>query len=115
MRSPAYSIRGAAPDPPGFIALRPEPLYSFGADETAPAVPASESALGSHPCGARSSAQVLSEWTTATQPCHDSSSDGNDPLNWLSHSRGSLHTSSPPSAPVASLSLTHFSRKGPGR
>ncbi len=90
MNNALYLIRGAAPETLGFIALAPEPL-SFGAASAAPAVPASESTLGSHPCVALSSAQVLTEWTTATTPCNDLSTNGNYPLNLLSQSRGPLH------------------------
>ena len=97
MNNALYLIRGAAPETLGFIALAPEPL-SFGAASAAPAVPASESTLGSHPCVALSSAQVLTEWTTATTPCNDLSTNGNYPLNLLSQSRGPLHRSNPPCA-----------------
>jgi hypothetical protein len=98
----AVSSRGAAPKTPGLIAIGPESLSSFGAVHTAPAIPAPESMLGSHPCGALSSAPVFSEWTIATQSYPDFSGNGNYPLNWLSHSRGSLHTgvAPPPSAPL---------------
>ncbi len=71
MRNSASFIRGAAPETPRFIAVAPESLCYFGAASTAPAIPASESALGSHLCVALSSAQVLSEWTISTQPCND--------------------------------------------
>jgi hypothetical protein len=91
MRNSAVSIRGAAPETPGFIAVRPESFY-FGAACTAPAIPAPESTLGSHPCVALSSAPVLSEWTKSTQSCHAFSWNGNYPLNSLSHSRGSLQS-----------------------
>jgi hypothetical protein len=70
MRNSAFLIRGAAPETLRFIAVGPELLH-FGAAFTAPAIPASESTLGSHPCVALSSAQMLSEWTTSTQPCND--------------------------------------------
>ena len=79
MRNSAYWIRGAAPETPRFIAARPESLH-FGAAFTAPAIPASESALGSHLCVALSSAQVLPDWTTSTKPCNDFSLNGNYPL-----------------------------------
>ncbi len=46
MRNSASFIRGAAPETPRFIALAPESLCYFGAASTAPAIPASESALG---------------------------------------------------------------------
>jgi len=52
---------------------------------------------------ALSSAQVLPEWTTSTSPCNDFSSNGDYPLNSLSHAGGSLQTS-----PEGDSSLTHF-------
>ena len=93
MRNAASFLRGAAPETPGFIAVGPELLFYFGAARTAPAIPAPESTLGSHPCVALSSAQVLSEWTISTLLCNDSSLNGNHPLKLLSHSKGSLHIS----------------------
>jgi heme A synthase len=57
-----YVTLGSAPATPGFNAVAPEWLFCFGAAEAAPAVPAAESTLGSHPCVALSSAQVLPEW-----------------------------------------------------
>ena len=107
MRNSASSSRGAAPETPRFIAVAPESLY-FGAACAAPAIPASESTLGSHPCVALSSAQVLSEWTTSTRPCNDFSLDGNYPLNLLSHSRGSLQdrSSAPPTPPYGRFAYT---------
>jgi hypothetical protein len=35
--------------------------------------------------------QVLPGWTISTSPCNDLSADGDNPLNFVSHSRGSLH------------------------
>ena len=86
---------GSAPATPGFNTVAPEWLFCFGAAHAAPAVPAAESTLGSHPCVALSSAQVLPEWTTATSPYNDFSADGDNPLNFVSHSRGSLQIASP--------------------
>jgi hypothetical protein len=94
MRNSASFVRGAAPETPRFIAVAPESLCYFAAAHAAPAIPASESTLGSHLCVALSSAQLLSEWTTSTQSCNDFSLDGNYPLNLLSHSKGSLHLGS---------------------
>src|SRR5512135_1417597 len=55
------SLRGdSVPTPLGFIPLSPEWLVFWG-DVCRPAIPAAGSALWSHPCGAISSAQVLSE------------------------------------------------------
>jgi len=81
---------GSAPATLGFNAVAPEWRF-HGAADAAPAIPAAESALGSHPCVALSSAQVLPEWTTSTPPCNDFSSNGANPLNFVSHARGSLH------------------------
>ena len=69
---------GSAPATPGFNAVAPE--WPYGAADAAPAIPAAESTLGSHPCVALSSAQVLPEWTTSTPPCNDFSSYGVYPL-----------------------------------
>lgn len=80
MRNSAFLIRGAAPETPRFIAVAPE-SFPFGAAFTAPAIPASESTLGSHLCVALSSAQVPSEWKIPTQPCNDFSLNGNYSLS----------------------------------
>src|SRR5207249_9446776 len=71
------------------------------------AIPAAESTLVSHPCVALYSAQVLPEWTTSTSPCHDFSSNGDNPLNFVSHYKGSLHRLS------LSPLLLHFLRSLP--
>src|SRR5580658_2449261 len=92
MRNLAYLIRGAAPETPRFIAVAPESFF-FGAVFTAPAIPAAESTLRSHLCGALPFAQLLSEWTTSTLPCNHFSLNGCYPLNSLSHARGSLQLS----------------------
>ena len=83
---------GSAPATLGFNAVGPEWLGKDGAADAAPAVPAAESTLGSHPCVALSSAQVLPEWTTATSPYNDFSADGDNPLNFMSQPKGSLHS-----------------------
>src|SRR5580658_8034978 len=84
-------IGGSAPATPGFNAVAPEWLH-FGAADAAPAVPAAESTLGSHPCVALSSAQVLPEWINRNLAVSDFPSDGDYPLNFLSHSGGSLQS-----------------------
>jgi hypothetical protein len=43
-------FRGSAPATPGFNAVAPEWLFGPGAACAAPAIPAAESALRSHPC-----------------------------------------------------------------
>jgi len=63
-----------------------------------PFIPAAESALRLRPRIALSSAQVLPEWTTSTSPCNNFPADGDYPLNFLSHVRGSLQD--PPSGGV---------------
>src|SRR6266853_6655281 len=82
---------GSAPATPGFSAVAPEWQPGCGAAKNAaPAIPAAESTLGSHPCVALSSAQVFPEWTTATSSCNTFAANGDNPLNFVSHSRGSL-------------------------
>src|ERR1700738_2588759 len=82
---------GPAPATPGFNAVAPEWLFFYGAADAAPAVPAAESTLGSHPCVALSSAQVLPEWINRNLVGNAFTADGDYPLNFVSHSRGSLH------------------------
>src|ERR1700682_2292896 len=81
---------GPAPATPGFNAVAPEWLLFYGAADAAPAVPAAESTLGSHPCVALSSAQVLPEWINRNLVGNAFTADGDYPLNFVSHSRGSL-------------------------
>src|SRR5437867_7960490 len=64
--------------------------------EPPPAIPAAESALGLRPRIALSSAQVLPEWITSTSPRNDFSSNGDYPLNFVSHWKGSPQTSLSP-------------------
>ena len=85
---------GSAPATLGFNAVTPEWLLSYGAADAAPAVPAAESTLGSHPCVALSSAQVLPEWINRNLAANAFSSNGDNPLNFVSHSRGSLQKDS---------------------
>ena len=82
---------GSAPATPGFNAFWPEWLFK-GTAFAAPAVPAAESALGSHPCVALSSAQVFPEWITSTLPVNAFAANGPSPLNFVSHPKGSLHS-----------------------
>src|SRR5215831_16518313 len=82
---------GSAPATPGFNAVAPEWLVSHGAADAAPAIPAAESTLGSHPCVALSSAQVLPEWINRNLAGNRFPANGDYPLNFVSHSRGSLH------------------------
>ena len=83
---------GFAPATPGFNALAPEWLFVSGATEAAPAIPAAESTLGSHPCVALSSAQVLPEWINRNLAGNAFAANGDNPLNFVSHVRGSLHS-----------------------
>jgi hypothetical protein len=80
---------GAAPAIPGFTAVAPE-WIDCGAAEAAPAIPAAESTLGSHPCVALSSAQVLPEWINRNLAANAFASNGDNPLNFVSRFRGSL-------------------------
>ena len=81
---------GSAPATPGFNAVAPEWLVSYGAADAAPAIPAAESALGSHPCVALSSAQVFPEWINRNLAAKRFPANGDNPLNFVSHARGSL-------------------------
>src|SRR5882762_11855424 len=80
---------GSAPATPGFKALR-QNVHLYGAADAAPAIPAAESALGSHPCVALSSAQVSPEWINRNLAVHAFPANGDYPLNFVSHSRGPL-------------------------
>src|ERR1700736_5273975 len=91
IRNPKLPIGGPAPATLGFNAVAPEWLC-YGAADAAPAIPAAESTLGSHPCVALSSAQVLPEWINRNLAANDFASDGDYPLNFVSHSRGSLQS-----------------------
>jgi hypothetical protein len=82
---------GFAPATPGFNAVAPEWQPGCGAAKTtAPAIPAAESTLGSHPCVALSSAQVLPEWINRYLAGNAFAANGDNPLNFVSHARGSL-------------------------
>jgi hypothetical protein len=83
-RTPQHG--GSAPATPGFNAVAPEWLISHRA------VPAAESTLGSHPCVALSSAQVLPEWINRNLASNRFATNGDNPLNFVSHSRGSLQS-----------------------
>jgi hypothetical protein len=85
---------GSAPATPGFSAVAPE-WIDYGAADTAPAIPAAESTLGSHPCVALSSAQVLPEWINRNRAANAFASNGDNPLNFVSHFRGSLQPPCP--------------------
>jgi len=71
---------GAAPATPGFNAVAPEWLASYGAAFAAPAIPASESALRLRPRRAVSSAQVSPEWINRNPAVDQISSDGANSL-----------------------------------
>jgi hypothetical protein len=81
---------GSAPATPGFNALRQNGHF-YGAADAAPAIPAAESALGSHPCVALSSAQVFPEWINRNLAVHAFPANGDYPLNFVSHFAGPLH------------------------
>ena len=76
-------IEGSAPATLGFNAFGPEWLYC-GATLVAPAVPAAEPALGSHPCVALSSARVFPEWTQSRLAINVFPANGDYPLNFVS-------------------------------
>src|SRR5215469_15936328 len=79
----ASQLGAAPPNPPD--------TAGGGRVHRLPAIPAAESALGLSPRIALSSAQVLPEWTTMASPCNNFSANGDYPLNFVPHSRGSLH------------------------
>src|SRR5215470_10240643 len=82
---------GSAPATPGFNAVAPEWRFG-GAADPAPAVPAAESALGLRPRIALSSAQVLPEWINRNTAANAFALNGDNPLNFVSHPRGSVQT-----------------------
>ena len=71
---------GSAPATLGFNAVAPEWPFHYGAADAAPAIPAPESTLGSHPCVALSSAQVLPEWINRNLVVHRNSANGDNSL-----------------------------------
>ena len=77
---PIHDGGGSAPAPPGFTAVAPEWLLSYGAAVAAPAIPAAESTLGFHPWRALSSAQVLPEWSNRNLAVDGFLSNGDNPL-----------------------------------
>src|SRR5947209_401734 len=81
---------GSAPATPGFKAVAREWLIAYGAADAAPVIPAAESTLGSHPCVALSSAQVLPGWINRNPAVDAFALGGANPLNLLSQPRGSL-------------------------
>ncbi len=91
LRDQNHSCRGSAPATPGFSAVAPEWLTAArAAVDAALAIPAAESTLGSHPCVALSSAQLLPEWITLISSSNASAVNGDYPLDSLSHFKGSL-------------------------
>ena len=88
LRDRNYSYWSSAPATPGFSAVAPECLPARAAVDTAPAIPASESTLRSHPCVALSPAQVFPEWITLVSSGDAFTANGDYSLNFVSHSRG---------------------------
>jgi hypothetical protein len=97
---------GFAPATPGFNAVAPEWLFN-GAADAAPAFPAAESTLGSHPCVALFSAQVFPGWINRNLAGNAFPANGDNPLNFVSHAKGSLqgspHAGMPKSMPILFL------------
>jgi len=86
----AFSSWGRCPQTPGIYRVVAR-MSATGTGSARPqAIPAAGSALESHPCVALSSAQVRSGWTSSTSPCNNLAANGDYPLNFVSHSRGSL-------------------------
>ena len=90
-------IGGSAPATLGLNAFGPEWLYC-GATLVAPAVPAAEPALGSHPCVALSSARVFPAWTQSRLAINVFPANGDYPLNFVSQK--SAHCNSAVLAPL---------------
>jgi len=99
-------IGGSAPKPPGFTAFFPPEWMLFfiqGAGSTCPPpFRLLNRSLGLLPSIALSRPpQVLPGWTTSTSPCNHLSSDGDNPLNFVSHRRGSLQWKYKPPPPCS--------------
>src|SRR5450631_3876153 len=94
----------------GFIALWPKWQETAGQLMPPRATSAAESALGLRPRRALSSAQPWPRCTTTTSPRNDASANGEQPLNSVSHHRGSLQGTS-----VATLAEEHDRLSGRGR
>jgi hypothetical protein len=93
---------GSAPATPGFNAVAPGSV-NWGGQCRPSMIPAAESTLGSRPRVALSSAQVIPEWTTVTLPCNAFSANGADPLNFVSHPKGSPQNAAPLPTPHSRL------------
>src|SRR5215471_20757656 len=83
---------GSPPAPRGFTVVAQE-WRCWGAVVPPPAVPAAESALGLRPRSALSSAQVLPEWINRNTAANAFALNGDNPLNFVSHPRGSVQFS----------------------
>src|SRR5438552_14052737 len=72
-----FAIGGYAPKPPA----KPAIVRGWGDGPTAsPVIPAAESTLGSHPCVALPSAQVLPEWFNRNLAGDAFAANGDNPL-----------------------------------
>ena len=78
-----------------------------------PAIPAAESALGSHPCVALSSAQVLPEWINRNPAGNALAANGDNSLDSVSHTRGSVHLINTPPPSSLSLSVSFATPRSP--
>jgi hypothetical protein len=90
--SPHSYLGALPPNPRNFPLCRQNGLFLGAGCSRPQPIPAAESALGLRSRSALSSAQVLPEWTTSTSPCNNFLSNGDNPLNSLSHSKGSLQS-----------------------
>ena len=100
------SRRGLCPQTPGIYRMRAKMALDGGTGRPKPprATSATESALGLRPRRALSSAQPNAEWTTANSPRNDFALNGTNPLNCVSHSRGSLQPAQDRALPLTSFS-----------
>ena len=97
-------LRGLRPCDPGIYRFRPECRRRAGAIASPRLIPAAQSALRSHPCVAVSSARVIPEWNDQLLADNRYPSNGDNPLNFVSHPRGSVQAE-PPSPPHMELYL----------
>jgi len=85
---------GLCPQTPGIfrVAAKMAEGKTAGRPQPPRATSAPESALGLRPRRALPSAQLAAEWNNSISPYNDFSANGTYPLNFVSHSRGSLQT-----------------------
>lgn len=86
----AFLRWGLCPQTPGISRFVARIVLAGTGSARPQAIPAAGSALESHPCVALPSAQVSPGWTMSTSPCNNLAANGDSPLNFVSHAKGSL-------------------------